>query len=139
MYLRRVGLFVVTNLGVLLVLSIVLKLFGLDRWIQAEVGIDYAGVLAVAAFFGFGGALVSLATSKWIAKSSLQVRTIDRPVSDAEEWLLRTVRELSLEAKIGMPEVGMYQSPELNAFATGARRDHALVAISSGLAQSMDR
>src|SRR5687767_7542095 len=139
MYLRRIGLFLLTNVAVLAVLSIALKVFGIDEWIQAQVGIDYWGLIATAAIFGFGGAFFSLAISKWLAKTAMRVRVLDRPENEDEAWLVETVRELSRRAKIGMPEVGVFDSPDLNAFATGARRDHALVAVSTGILRSMDR
>jgi heat shock protein HtpX len=139
MYLRRVGLFLLTNVAVLLVLSIALKLFGLDRWLEAEIGIDYAGLLVMAAIFGFGGAFVSLAMSKWIAKTTTRMTILRDPQHPDERWLVDKVHELAQRAGIGTPEVGVYENPDPNAFATGARRDHALVAVSTGLLQSMDQ
>ncbi len=97
------------------------------------------GLLIVSAFFGFGGALISLAISKWMAKRSMGVQVITQPANAEEEWLVRTVRAQAEQAGIGMPEVGIFDSPQPNAFATGARRDAALVAVSTGLLRTMRR
>ena len=136
--MKRVFLFLVTNLAVVLVLSVVARVTGLDQWVARNGG-SYAGLLAMAALFGFGGALISLAMSKWMAKRAMGVRVIDKPANANEEWLVSTVRQLASQAGIGMPEVGIFDSPQPNAFATGARRDAALVAVSSGLLQGMNR
>jgi len=97
------------------------------------------GMLVFAAIFGFGGALISLALSKWTAKRMMGVRVITAPQTDAERWLLATVQRLAGQAQIGMPEVGIFDAEEMNAFATGARRNAALVAVSTGLLRSMSR
>jgi len=136
--MKRILLFLATNLAVIAVLSIVLRVTGLDRWLAVHGG-SYTGLLAFAAVFGFGGALVSLAMSKWMAKRAMGVQVIDKPANANEEWLVGTVRALASQAGIGMPEVGVFDSPLPNAFATGARRDAALVAVSSGLLHSMRR
>lgn len=137
--IRRVVLFLVTNLAVLVLLGIVLNLLGLGR-IQTGAGtLDYRALLGFAAVFGMGGAFISLALSKWMAKMSMGVRVIERAHGPAEEWLLVTVRQLSSQAGLAMPEVGVFPSPELNAFATGMNRDAALVAVSEGLLANMDR
>ncbi len=136
--MKRIFLFLVTNLAVVMVLSVVARVTGLDRWVAMHGG-SYEGLLAMAALFGFGGALISLAMSKWMAKRAMGVRVIERPSNANEEWLVSTVRQLATQAGIGMPEVGVFESPQPNAFATGARRDAALVAVSSGLLQSMKR
>ena len=136
--MKRILLFLATNLAVMMVLSIVLRVTGLDRWLAAYGG-SYGGLLVMAALFGFGGSLISLALSKWMAKRAMGVKVIDRPANANEEWLVSTVRALASQAGIGMPEVGIFESPQPNAFATGARRDAALVAVSSGLLQSMNR
>lgn len=136
--MKRIFLFVLTNLAVMLVLAVVLRVTGLDRWLAAQGG-SMSGLLVLAAFFGFGGALISLAISKWTAKRMMGVRVITEPQNSTEQWLVATVRTLAEQAGIGMPEVGIFDSPEPNAFATGARRDHALVAVSSGLLQAMSR
>jgi len=136
--MKRILLFVATNLAVLVVLSIVAQLLGIDRYLAAH-GQNMGGLLIVAAFFGFGGALISLGLSKWMAKRAMGVQVITSPKSADEEWLVRTVKAQAEQAGIGMPEVGVFDSPQPNAFATGARRDHALVAVSSGLLRSMRR
>jgi len=136
--MKRIFLFVVTNLAVLALLSVVLfiveQVFGVHL---AQGGMG--GLLVFAAIFGFGGSLISLAMSKWTAKRMMGVRVITAPQSDLERWLLATVKRLADQAHIGMPEVGLFDSEEMNAFATGARRNAALVAVSSGLLRSMSR
>jgi len=136
--MKRIALFILTNLAIVLVLSIVAHLTGLDAWLVRQ-GSGLGGLLAFAAFFGFSGALVSLAISKWMAKRTLGVRVIDTPATPGEQWLLQTVGALAQRAGIGMPEVGIFESAQPNAFATGPRRDNALVAVSSGLLSSMNR
>ena len=134
--MKRVLLFLATNLAVMLVLSIVLSV--LSSWL----GINrqgMGGLLLMAAVFGFGGSFISLLISKWIAKRSYGVQVIEQPRSEMEHWLLSTVTRQAQQAGIGMPEVGIYDSPEMNAFATGASRNNALVAVSSGLLYSMSR
>ncbi len=136
--MKRIILFILTNLAVMLVLSVVAQVTGLDRWLAARGG-DLTGLLAMAALFGFGGALISLAMSKWMAKRAMGVQVIEKPANPEQEWLVSTVRALAAQARIGMPEVGVFDSPQPNAFATGARRNAALVAVSSGLLRSMSR
>ncbi|MGA2342809.1 MAG: protease HtpX [Steroidobacteraceae bacterium] len=136
--MKRIFLFIVTNLAVLAVLSIAIfvieRVFGV-RLPQNGLG----GLLVFAALFGFGGALISLALSKWTAKHMMGVRVIDTPQSETERWLVETVARLAGQARIGMPEVGIFDAAEMNAFATGARRNAALVAVSTGLLQGMSR
>jgi len=134
--MKRVFLFLATNLAVVLVLSVVARLLGIDRYMSAQGG-NLGGLLVFAALFGFGGALISLAISKWMAKRSMGVRVIGTPANATEEWLVRVVRAQAEQAGIGMPEVGIFDSPQPNAFATGARRNAALVAVSTGLLKSM--
>ena len=136
--MKRIFLFVLTNLAVMLVLSVVANLLGLDKYLAAH-GQSLGGLLIVSAFFGFGGAIISLLISKWMAKRSMGVRVITRPADATEEWLVSTVRAQATQAGIGMPEVGIFDSPQPNAFATGARRDAALVAVSTGLLRNMKR
>lgn len=136
--MKRVFLFLATNLAVVLVLSVVARLLGIDRYLAANGG-NMGGLLVFAALFGFGGALISLAISKWMAKRSMGVRVIEQPANPTEQWLVSTVRAQAQQAGIGMPEVGIFDSPQPNAFATGARRDAALVAVSSGLLRSMNQ
>ena len=136
--MKRVLLFVATNLAVLLLLSAVARLFGVDQYIQAQGG-SFVGLLVFAALFGMGGAFISLALSKRMAIWQTGAQVIAQPQSEAERWLLATVAEHARTAGIGMPAVAVYDGPEMNAFATGMSRDRALVAVSSGLLQSMDR
>lgn len=136
--MKRILLFLVTNLAIVLVLSIVAQLVGLDRYLASQ-GSSLSGLLVFAAFFGFAGSLVSLAISKWTAKRAMGVRVIDPQSTNASEQRLVTiVRGLAQHAGIGMPEVGIFDSPAPNAFATGARRDNALVAVSTGLLGRMN-
>jgi heat shock protein HtpX len=136
--MKRIFLFIVTNLAVVALLSLVLfiveNVFGV-RLMQGGTG----GMLVFAAIFGFGGSLISLALSKWTAKRMMGVRVIQSPQSELERWLVGTVKRLADQAHIGMPEVGIFDAEEMNAFATGARRNAALVAVSSGLLRSMSR
>jgi len=136
--MKRIFLFLVTNLAIVLVLSVVAQVTGLDAWL-AQQGGSLAGLLVFAALFGFGGSLISLAISKWMAVRAMGVQIIRQPASPTEQWLLDTVRSLADKASVGMPEVGIFDSPQPNAFATGPRRDNALVAVSSGLLSSMNR
>src|SRR5260221_6053522 len=137
--LKRVALFVITNLAVILVLNIVCSVLGVNRILTAQGGLDMTALSVFAAVFGFGGAFISLAISKWMAKMSTGAQVIDVPGTVTERWLVDTVRHHAQQAGIGMPEVAIYDSPEVNAFATGMRRDNALVAVSSGLLNSMSR
>ena len=134
--MKRIVLFLITNLAVVLVLSVVMRVLGIDQYIAAQGGSAY-GLLIFAAVFGFGGAFISLAMSKWSAKRMMGVRIIDQPRDQLEHWLVDTVRKQAGEAGIGMPEVGIFDSPEPNAFATGANKNKALVAVSTGLLQRM--
>lgn len=136
--MKRIALFIVTNLAIVLVLSIVAQLTGLDAWLARQ-GSGLGALLAFAAFFGFAGALISLSLSKWTAKRAMGVRVIEAPGTEGEQWLLETVRTLAQRAGVGMPEVGIFESAQPNAFATGPRRDNALLAVSSGLLASMNR
>src|SRR5881392_1912606 len=135
--MKRILLFLVTNIAVMLVLSVVVSVLGVDRWLMAE-GIDYVSLLWFSAIFGFGGAFISLLMSKWIAKMSVGAQIIDGSEGTTEFWQVQTVHKLADEAGIGQPEVALYDGAP-NAFATGAFRNSALVAVSSGLIQSMSR
>jgi heat shock protein HtpX len=135
--MKRILLLIATNVAVMLVLSIVVSVLGLDQWLTAE-GIDYYSLLVFSAVFGFGGAFISLLMSKFIARMSTGAQVIDGSEGTTQYWLVQTVQRLAQEAKIGMPEVAVYEGPA-NAFATGAFRDSALVAVSSGLMDSMSR
>jgi heat shock protein HtpX len=136
--MKRVLLFLVTNFAILIVASVTLRLLGVEPWLDAN-GINFTSLLIFGAVLGFGGAFVSLAISKWMAKRMMGVQVIESPRNVHEAWLVETVRRLAGEARIGMPEVGWFDSPSPNAFATGARRDKSLVAVSSGLMQRMSR
>lgn len=137
--IKRLLLFAATNLAVILVLSIVLRLLGIDQVLAQPGGINYTGLLIFSSIFGFGGALISLAISKWMALRSTGARKIEQPATENERWLVDTVRRQAEAAGVGMPEVAVFQSPAPNAFATGMSRNNALVAVSSGLLQVMDR
>lgn len=135
---KRIVLFLATNLAVLLVLSIVLRLLGVDRILdEAGTGLNYEALLIMSAVIGFGGSFISLALSKWMAKRATGARVIKSPANSTESWLINTVQRLSQNAGIDMPEVAVYDAPDMNAFATGARRNSALVAVSSGLLRGM--
>ena len=134
--MKRIALFVLTNLAVLLVLSIVVRLLGLDTWLQVH-GTNLGSLLVLAAVFGFGGSFISLAMSKTMAKMSMGVQVIRQPSDAREQWLLSVVAQHARAVGVGMPEVGIFDSPEPNAFATGASRNNALVAVSTGLLQRM--
>ncbi|MBK8956896.1 MAG: protease HtpX [Proteobacteria bacterium] len=130
--MMRIGLFVVTNAAVLLVLSVVLNVLGLN-----QPGHGTGGILVMAAVFGMGGSLVSLLLSKSMAARSVGAQIIDTPRTGGEQWLVNTVARLAADAGIGMPEVAIFDSPTPNAFATGANKDAALVAVSTGLLRNM--
>jgi heat shock protein HtpX len=136
--MKRIFLFILTNLAVLALLTVVIfvieRVFGVS-FSQGGLG----GLLVFAAVFGFGGALISLAISKWTAKRMMGVRVIVQPQSEVEAWLVGAVARLAAQAHIGTPEVGIFEAEEMNAFATGARRDAALVAVSTGLLRGMSR
>ncbi|MCR6652066.1 MAG: protease HtpX [Cellvibrionaceae bacterium] len=134
----RIGLFLMTNLAVLVVAGVTLNLLGVGRFITAE-GLDLSSLLAFCAVFGFSGALVSLFLSKWIAKMSAKVQVIDNPRTPDERWLLETVRELATKANIGMPEVGIFPAEQSNAFATGWNKNASLVAVSAGMMRRFNK
>ena len=135
--MKRIVLFLATNLAIVLVLSVAARLLGLDAYLYNQGG-SLTGLLVFAALFGFGGSFISLAMSKWMAKRAMGVRVIEQPQNETERWLVNTVRTQAQAAGIGMPEVGIFESPEPNAFATGPRRDSALVAVSTGLLNRMN-
>ncbi|MEO1766306.1 protease HtpX [Thiobacter aerophilum] len=136
--MKRILLFLATNLAIVVMLSITLRILGVEPYLTAQ-GLDLQALLVFAAVFGFGGAFLSLLLSKWSAKMAVGARVIDQPRSEAEQWLVETVRRQARQAGIGMPEVAIYDSPEVNAFATGWNKNNALVAVSTGLLQSMTR
>jgi heat shock protein HtpX len=135
--MKRIALLIVTNLAVVLLLSLVASVLGIDRMLTAE-GIDFTSLILFSALLGFGGAFISLLISKPMAKWTTGAQVIDGSEGSTQYWLVDTVKKLSEKAGIGMPEVAMYEG-EPNAFATGAFRDSALVAVSTGLLQSMSR
>jgi heat shock protein HtpX len=126
----RIVLFLATNMAILVLLGIVLSFLGIDSR-------STSGLLVMAAMFGMGGSFLSLAMSKWIAKKSTGARVIENPSNQTEQWLYDTVRRMAEKAEIGMPEVAIYDSPDMNAFATGMKKNSALVAVSTGLLQNM--
>jgi len=136
--MKRVFLFVLTNLAVLLVLSVALSIIMPLLGIRPEQG-GMAPLLVFAAVFGMGGAFISLAMSKWTAKRMVGAQVIEQPQTELETWLVNTVRRQAELAGIGMPEVAIYDAPDVNAFATGMSRNNALVAVSTGLLRSMSR
>jgi heat shock protein HtpX len=135
----RVILFLGTNLAIMLVLSVVVSIFGIDRWAYSHTGMNLQGMLVLCAVFGMGGAFISLAMSKTMAKMSVGAQVIDQPRSADEQWLFATVRHHAEAAGIGMPQIAIYDAPDMNAFATGMSKNHALVAVSTGLLRSMNR
>ena len=138
--MKRILLFLATNLAIVVLLGIVLRLLGIESILdESGTGLNLGALLIFAAVFGFGGSFISLAISKWSAKRMMGVRVIAQPANATESWLVNTVRNQAQQAGIGMPEVGVFDSPQPNAFATGARRDAALVAVSTGLLKSMSQ
>ena len=137
--MKRVVLLVLTNIAIMVVLSIICSILGVDRYLAND-GLNLGALLVVSSIFGFGGAFISLLLSKFMAKHSVGATVINpqSPASETEQWLLQTVEKLSSRANIGMPEVAIYEGAP-NAFATGARRDAALVAVSTGLLSGMKR
>ena len=136
--MKRVTLFLLTNFAILVVLGIVVNLFGAGRFVSAT-GLNLKSLFIFAAVFGMGGSLISLAMSKWIAKRSTGAQVIIQPRNQAERWLVDTVHVQAERAGIGMPEVAVFDSPAPNAFATGANRNNALVAVSTGLLRHMNQ
>ncbi len=138
--IKRIALFLATNLAVILVLSIVLRLLGIDSVLDEQgTGINYQSLLVLSLVIGFGGSFISLAMSKWMAKRSTGAHVISQPANAVESWLVNTVERQARQAGIETPEIAIYDSPDMNAFATGARRNAALVAVSTGLLQGMPK
>ncbi|MCK5383403.1 MAG: protease HtpX [Gammaproteobacteria bacterium] len=136
--MMRIALFLATNAAILVLISIVFQVFGFEG-ILAENGVDLnlQALLVMSAVIGFGGSFISLAMSKFLAKRSMGVKIIEQPANSTEQWLVSTVKRQAGQAGIGMPDVGIFNSPEPNAFATGMSRNNALVAVSAGLLQNM--
>jgi heat shock protein HtpX len=136
--LRRVGLFLATNIAILVVISILLSVFNVRPYLENH-HLNYQSLLIYAAIVGFTGSFISLFISKWMAKYTFGIKIIQSPATETEQWLVNTVRKLANKARIGMPEIGLYESEEPNAFATGWNRNRALVAVSSGLLRAMSQ
>ncbi|KAF0179165.1 MAG: heat shock protein HtpX [Nitrospirae bacterium] len=136
--MRRVIYFILTNLAVLIVLSIAMRVLGVEPYLTAY-GLNYQSLLIFALMFGMGGSFISLALSKWTAKRVSGAQVITDPANETERWLVRTVSELAVKSNIGMPEVAIFPSDDMNAFATGMSRNKSLVAVSSGMLRKMDR
>ena len=137
--MKRIFLFIVTNIAILLVINITLRLLGVDRWMDASGGINFTSLLILSAVIGFSGSIISLFMSKWMAKQSVNAQVITSPIDPTERWLVETVRRQAQAAGIGMPEVAIYDAPDVNAFATGWNRNDALVAVSTGLLNGMSK
>jgi len=136
--MKRIVLFLATNLAIVLVLSFTMRILGVEPYLT-ENGLNLGSLLVFAAVMGFGGSFISLAISKWMAKKSMGVRVIETPSNSTEFWLMETIRKYAADAGIKMPEVGIYDAPDVNAFATGMTRNSSLVAVSSGLLRQMTR
>ncbi|MBF0255724.1 MAG: protease HtpX [Gammaproteobacteria bacterium] len=137
--MMRIFLFLATNAAILLVISLSFRLLGIDGLLEQNGGMNMNALLLMSAIIGFGGAFISLFMSKWMAKRSMGVQIIEHPASAEEKWLVDTVQRQAQQAGIGMPEVGIFDSPDPNAFATGWNRNDALVAVSTGLIRHMTR
>lgn len=137
--MKRIFLFILTNLAVLFVITITLRLLGIDKMMNENGGINFNSLLAMSAVMGFAGSLISLFLSKWSAKRMVGAQVITNPIDPTERWLMETVRKQAQTAGIGMPEVAIYEAPDVNAFATGWNRNNALVAVSDGLLHNMSR
>jgi heat shock protein HtpX len=136
--MKRIALFLATNIAVLIILSIVLSVLGVDSLLQENnVDLDLQALLIFSAVFGMGGSFISLAMSKWSAKRMTGAQVIDQPQNKTQQWLLATVKRQADQAGIAMPEVAIYNAPDINAFATGMSRNSALVAVSTGLINNM--
>ncbi|WP_415880048.1 protease HtpX [Methylomonas sp. TEB] len=137
--MMRILLFLATNVAIMIAISIIFSIFGLQGALDAQgVNLNIEGLLAMSAVIGMTGSVISLFMSKWSAKSSMGVHVIERPQNQTEQWLISVVERQARQAGIGMPEVGIFDAPEANAFATGANRNNALVAVSTGLLRSMN-
>lgn len=130
--MMRIALFLLTNLAVMFVFGIILSLTGVK-------GSSVQGLMIMAGLFGFGGAFISLLMSKWMALKSVGGEVIESPRNETEQWLINTVSRQAQQVGIQMPQVAIYHAPDINAFATGARRDASLVAVSTGLLENMSR
>lgn len=137
--MKRIFLFLATNLAIVFVFGISLRVLGVERYFMEQgVNLNINSLLVFAALFGFGGSFISLVISKWSAKRMTRAKVIEQPATSTEKWLITTVERLSEKAGIGMPEVAIYDAPDVNAFATGMNRNNALVAVSTGLLRAMN-
>lgn len=137
--MMRIFLFLATNAAILVVVTIIFNLLGLSGTLDAQgINLDLNSLLIMSAVIGMTGSFISLAMSKWSAKRAMGVQVIEQPQNQTERWLVDTVAKQARMAGIGMPEVGIFQAPEANAFATGMNKNSALVAVSTGLLQNMD-
>jgi heat shock protein HtpX len=137
--MKRIFLFILTNLAVVFVINISLRLLGVDRILNSSGGINFNALIVMSMVIGFSGSIISLLMSKWSAKRMVGAQVIENPIDPTERWLVETVRRQADAAGIGMPEVAIYEAPDVNAFATGWNRNAALVAVSTGLLQSMSK
>ncbi|MGA8147524.1 MAG: protease HtpX [Gallionellaceae bacterium] len=137
--MKRIFLFILTNLAVVFVINITLRLLGVDRILNQSGGINFNALLVMSLVIGFSGSIISLLMSKWSAKRMVGAQVIENPIDPTERWLVETVHRLATAAGVGMPEVAVYDAPDLNAFATGWNRNAALVAVSTGLLHNMSR
>jgi heat shock protein HtpX len=137
--MMRIFLFLATNIAIMIVISVVFSLFGLSGTLDAQgIDLNLNALLVMSAVIGMTGSFISLAMSKWSAKNAMGVHVIEHPQNQTEQWLVNIVAKQAKQAGIGMPEVGIFQTPESNAFATGMSRNSALVAVSTGLLQNMN-
>jgi heat shock protein HtpX len=136
--MKRIVLFLATNFAIVFVLSVTMRLLGVEPYLTDQ-GLNLTSLLIFAAVMGFGGSFISLAISKWTAKRAMGVRVIESPANANEAWLVDTIRKYSAEAGIKMPEVGIYEAPDVNAFATGMSKHSSLIAVSTGLLRQMTR
>jgi heat shock protein HtpX len=136
--MKRILLFLATNMAIVLVLSVTMRLLGVEPYLNAN-GLNLGALLIFAAVMGFGGSLISLVISKWTARMSVGAKVIETPQNAQERWLVETVARQAQAAGIAMPEVAIYESPDVNAFATGMSKNNSLIAVSTGLLQKMSR
>lgn len=135
---KRIALFLATNLAIIIVISIMLSIFNVGPYLT-KYGLNYPSLLIYALIIGFTGSFISLFISKWMAIQAFNIKLIEQPSDEVESWLINAVKEMARQRNIGMPEVGIYQSPEPNAFATGWNKNNALMAVSTGLLNAMNK
>jgi len=137
--MKRIALFILTNLAILFVINITLRLLGVDKILDQSGSINFTNLLVMSAVIGFAGSIISLLMSKWSAKRMVGAQVIEVPSDPTERWLVDTVKRQAMTAGIGIPEVAIYDAPDVNAFATGWNRNSALVAVSRGLLDNMSK